>query len=158
MNGKETDVKKAEVEFFERGTLKAYRESGYFSSVNAPSAQSELQAEVSITDADESVWRDYPNVSGFIQGFTWGLFPFWETDVLTVRTSFKDQDGKELGSLERSEVIYSWQQLFLIFALPFAEHESVFKAVLCDMNRATLVDAAQRGWLEGRSDSSATAP
>jgi hypothetical protein len=88
------------------------------------------------------------SVSGFICGFTFGMIPGYVKANITTVTTFRDQAGKELGSIRQSETYSFWMQLFLVTVMPFREEpQSVARGIYFDLNRATLAQARASGIL-----------
>ncbi len=69
------------------------------------------------------------------------LVPSSSQTTYTVTTEFKKKDGHVLGTIVKSDTVEKWQQLFLIFAMPFKYPHSALKSTLVDLNRATIVEA-----------------
>ena len=125
-----------------RQTIKAYEDHDIFSVVRGDAGESDLHAEVMIID------RGDPNrFLAFITGLTLYIIPSKVTHEITVKTTIKDGDGNTLGNFEKSETITLWQQLLMIFAMPFNLPESVNREALYDLNRATLKEAHGQGIL-----------
>ena len=140
LNGKEQEVSANFIEIWREPTVKAYHESGLFSEVKTGLTETDLRAEVKIVD------RGKVNLgSAFLTGLTLYLIPSNGTDELVVKTTIKDGEGKTLGTFEKSETITLYQQLFLIFAMPFNFPGSVVKKTLYDLNRATIIEAHSKG-------------
>jgi hypothetical protein len=121
-------------------TVKAYEDSGMFLEVTDGADDADFHAEVMIVD------RGKPNAFlAFITGLTLYVIPSKATDEFTVKTTISDRDGKTVGTFEKSETVSLWQQLFLVFAMPFNWPSSVAKEALYDLNRATISDAHAHG-------------
>jgi len=153
VNGKEKDIPEKLIERWATPTLRAYKESRYFSGVEKGLSPSDVRAEITITDAGEG-----SQAGAFFAGLTLLVIPAAGTDVMTTQTSFKDRDGNDLGTIEKTEAMNSWIGLLLIFAMPFAWPGSVLDEIVYDLNRATLVEAAERGWLTVRPVEPAVSP
>jgi hypothetical protein len=121
------------LEEWRRDTVRAYQHSGLFSEVRQTTVASDLQAEIRILHKTES-----SPVMSFITVFTLFLIPSTATETITVRTTLKDRNGATLRSLEKSERLRTWVELFLAFAMPFQsmDHLSIY-----DLNRATILEA-----------------
>jgi hypothetical protein len=125
---------------------KAYMESELFSQVNVLTKDpATLQANVEYReDGSEGL----ASISGFICGFTLGIIPGYASGELISVTTFKDQAGKELGVIRKSERYSFWMQLFLIGVMPFREGiEASARGIYYDLNRATLEQARANGIL-----------
>jgi hypothetical protein len=125
---------------------KAYMESELFSQVNVPTKDpATLQANV---EYREDGSKGLAAISGFICGFTLGIIPGYAGGELISVTTFKDQAGKELGVIRKSETYSFWMQLFLIGVMPFREGiEASARGIYYDLNRATLDQARANGIL-----------
>lgn len=135
-DGKEQDVPPQFIEKWRAQAAKAYSDSGNFSRVTTGSGDSDLRAEISVLDRGEG-----SQVLAFISGFTMGIIPATGSDEMIFRTTFKDREGKSLGTFEKSEKLTLWIQLFLVFAMPFNSPGAVSEQVLYDINRATILEA-----------------
>jgi hypothetical protein len=123
-------------------TITAYEKSGYFSEVKEDTGKADLYSEVVIVD------KGNPNAFfAFITGLTLYLMPSKATDEFTVKTTITDGDGDILGAFEKRETVTLWQQLIMIFAMPFNWPSSVAKEALYDLSRATIQDAHAEGIL-----------
>jgi hypothetical protein len=142
LNGEPIGITGRELESWTAQTLRAYENSGLFSTVKAAPAATDLQARVRIFDHQEANW-----VMNTVTGLTAFLVPSRITDEFVVRTTLADSTGKELGSFETRERTELWQQLFLVFATPFAWPPAVEREVVYDLNRAVLVQACRAGAL-----------
>lgn len=120
----------------------AYFESGYFSEIKAANPDVDVYADVKILEREEGseVWA-------FISGFTMTVIPCRATQEFVVQTTFKDREGKVLGTIEKSEKSPFWFQLFLVFAMPTNSMGQVWKDIVSDLNRATILEAHDKGFL-----------
>ncbi|MGH3427908.1 MAG: hypothetical protein ACRDQZ_10145 [Mycobacteriales bacterium] len=123
-------------------TLKAYRESGCFSTVTEGLAPSDLHATIEIRD-DETANQ----AAHIVSSLTLFLIPAVVDSKMTVNTELRDQGDRVVGQFSESEVRHLWIQLFLLPALPFAlAHPTMrMKNIVYDLNRRTLTSAAGRG-------------
>ena len=133
------------LQLLEGQSQKAYMESGLFSQITLSKDPAALRAEVEYIEEGSKLLA---SVSGFICGFTFGMIPgYVKANIITV-TTFRDQAGKELGSIRRSETYSFWMQLFLVTIMPFREEpQSVARSIYFDLNRATLDQARASGIL-----------
>jgi hypothetical protein len=121
-------------------TVRAYDASGCFAKVTRGVAESELQAEVVITENGEV------NIgAAVLTGLTLYLIPSSATSEMTVNTTLRDAQGNVLGTFRHTETVRFWQQVFLLFALPFNWPSSVIDDVLYDASRYTLLEACAKG-------------
>lgn len=124
-------------------TRDTYLSSGLFSDVLAGGDAADLNADVEVLDAGSGskfMW--------FMTGFTLGLIPSSGTDEFTWRTTFKDRSGVIRGVVEKRESSTMWMQLLLMFGLPFSSPGSAVKGAVVDLNRSTILDAAEKGYLK----------
>lgn len=72
---------------------------------------------------------------------TFFLIPSSSETTFTVNTVFKRGDGREIGEISKVDIVEKWQQLFLIFAMPFKYPHSALQETLIDLNRSTILEA-----------------
>ena len=124
---------------------KAYIESGLFSQVTLTKDPAALHANIEYLEEGN---RALASISGFISGFTFGIIPGYAEATLSTVTTFEDQNGKELGSIRKSETCSFWIQLFLIAVMPFREEpQATARGIYYDLNRATIEQARMSGIL-----------
>ncbi len=132
-------------------TIKAYRESGLFSSVTevspakTDSQTADLRVEVGVLEKG----RDSEVVSfiwGFISGYTMTIIPANARGDYILETVIKDRNGQTLGSIKKSEGISFWIQLFLVFLMPTHWFPTVIEQTIVDINRATIIEAHSKGY------------
>jgi hypothetical protein len=121
-------------------TLKAYRESGCFSTVTEGLAPSDLHATIEIRD-DTTVNEG----AHLISAATLFLIPAVIDSAMTVNTDVRDRDGHQVGQFSESEVRHLWMQLFLLPAVPFGLPGPVMKRMVYDLNRRTIESATTHG-------------
>ncbi|HEX6532854.1 MAG TPA: hypothetical protein VF019_09525 [Nitrospira sp.] len=133
------------MQLIEGQAQKAYMDSALFSQVSLAKEQSDLKAEVRVTEEGS---KALAGISGFISGFSMGLIPGYVHATLTMETVFKNQAGSEIGSIKKSESVSLWIQLFLVLAMPFKDNPNhVIRDIYYDLNRATLDQALKDGFL-----------
>ena len=138
---------------------KAYEESGLFSNVKYSSEEStDLRADVEIVHRQE-----FNETLAFITGLTFGLssivIPQKHSDTFMIATTFKDKEGRVLASFTRSETVNTWVQLFLVFAMPFRDSQSVtLEAAHYDLHRSVLEGVHQKHLLKATATSQAGLP
>jgi len=139
------DIYQAHPETWEdwsRYTINAYEDSAMFSTVRESGDKADLEAEVVVVD------RGDPNrLFARITGLTLYIIPSKVTHEITVKTTIRDGDGNTLGAFEKSETVTLWQQLLLVFAMPFNLPESVNREAVYDLNHATIKEAHGLGIL-----------
>jgi hypothetical protein len=75
------------------------------------------------------------------------VLPSSASDHLTIRTTFRNGEGDVLGETTMTETVTLWQQLFLVFVMPFKFPPTVTNETIDDLFRASLVEAASKGYL-----------
>ncbi|MBN7735426.1 hypothetical protein JX616_26405, partial [Klebsiella pneumoniae] len=85
--------------------------------------------------------EQFSMASAIITGVTYFIIPSTAKNTFTLETVFKDNDGKELGRVRKSESLRTWMQLLLIVAVPF-RHDT--HEVVQALTRSTLDEAMQR--------------
>ena len=83
----------------------------------------------------------------FMTGFTLGLIPSSATDSFTWKTTFRDGSGGVRGVIEKQASATMWMEILLIFGLPFATPGEAVRGTLQDLNRSTIQDALEKGYL-----------
>jgi len=120
--------------------LKAYRESGCFSTVSEGLGDSDFHAAIAIRDDDQ-----YSEGWQMFAGATLFLVPAVVDRKLTVDTELRDREGHLVGELSESEVGHIWMALLLLPAFPFAAPRTVDDDIVYDLNRRTIAEASERG-------------
>jgi hypothetical protein len=139
IGGKPTDAPQQMIDIWRQRTWATYEESGLFSDVRTGLEATDLRAEVRIEDSGE------PNIAlAVLCGLTMTLIPVEAADKLTMRTAFKDADGNTLASIEKTETVNTWIELFLVFVMPAKFPTGVVKGVLNDLSRATITAAQEQ--------------
>ena len=122
--------------------VKAYTESGYFSSVVTTGEPTDLQADIAILGKEGGglSW------SGVISAFTFTVIPGYVSQDLIAKTSYRDRQQKVIGMIEQNERIGYWIQLFLLFAMPFTDGpNTIIDETQYDMHRVTIEEAHRKG-------------
>lgn len=141
-NGRSLSSTSGATDWLANHVLAVYTESGAFSQVHRGSGSAERLAEVRIKyDAEASMGM------AVLSGLTLTLVPSITTTQMIVRTTFKDDEGNELGTITKSETVKTWIQLFMVFAMPTNFPTRVALPTFDDLNRSTLADAQARGWI-----------
>ena len=127
------DLPPGELAVWSDEALRAYGESRLFSSVAATWQPTEIVAEVSINKS-----------TGPLKGIPliFGQLVYRQTDI-EMRTRFRRADGSLLRLIELSEAI----RTIGFFFNPKRESEESLRAILYDLHRATLSQAARAGVL-----------
>lgn len=122
--------------------VKAYLDSGLFSSVIMNGAPADLHADIAVLEAGE----DGISWSAAVSAITFTMIPGYVAQDLATQTSYRDRQSKEIGTIEKRERMGFWIQFFLLFAMPFADSPTAkLSAAQYDMHRATIEDAHQKG-------------
>lgn len=141
LNGGETKVALPQtIDIWNNNAVKAYTDSALFSQVMNGTGQTDLQAEIEVMDKGEGSMA-----MAVLTGLTLYVIPSTATDTFTLKTTIRDSRGRVLGQYEKTESVILWQQLFLIFAMPFKFPVSVVNQTLYDINRATINAAHAQG-------------
>jgi hypothetical protein len=123
--------------------VKAYTESGYFSSVVTTGEPTDLQADIIILGKEGGglSW------SGVISAFTFTVIPGYVSQDLIANTSYKDRQQKAIGIIEKNEGLGFWIQFFLLFAMPFVDGpNTIMNETQYDMHRVTIEEAHRKGY------------
>lgn len=72
---------------------------------------------------------------------TFFLIPSSSDTKFSVKAVFKRANGEVIGEITKSDTVEKWQQLFLIFAMPFKYPYVALKETLVDLNRAVIMEA-----------------
>ena len=140
INGKPTDVQPATMKAWKKHLDEVYRDSGLFSSVKEGFSETDIRAEVEITDVGQGNFA-----LAFLSGLTLCVIPAYASDTITIQTTFKDNKGNILGKVAKQEEVYAWFQILLLPVTPFKSPGSVGEKALCDINRAVLLEAQKKG-------------
>jgi hypothetical protein len=140
VNGKTVDAPPNMVANWQQWTEATYRDSALFSAVVDPTFPSDLRSEVRVVDTGNA----NPALA-FISGLTLTLLPAKASDRVTLHTEFKNAKGELLATIEKSESLDTWIQLFLVFAMPFHLPKSEVRELFAELNRATLAEAHAQG-------------
>jgi hypothetical protein len=122
--------------------IKAYLDSDLFSSVITNGAPADLHADIAVLEAgdDGFPW------SAAVSAITFTMIPGYLAQDLATRTSYRDRQSKEIGTIEKRQEMGFWIQFFLLFAMPFADGPTAkLSTAQYDMHRATIEDAHQKG-------------
>lgn len=99
---------------WEKILVDSYTASGAVASVTTAKTQSDVYVYATLVNHEKGSMP-----LAYISGFTFGVIPTTFDNTLTLKTVYKDRDGKVLGQVEKSETVTTWIQLVLIFAMPF---------------------------------------
>jgi len=122
--------------------IKAYLDSGLFSSVTTNDVPADLHADIAVLEVGD----DGLSWSAAISAITFTMVPGFIAQDLATRTSYRDRLAKEIGTIEQREGLGFWIQFFLVFAMPFTDSPTAkINAAQYDMHRATIEDAHRKG-------------
>ncbi len=93
------------IQLIEGQAQKAYSESALFKQVSLTSPESDLRAEITLTEKGSDALA---GISGFLCGFTMFIVPGYANATLDMETVFKDVGGRELGKIHKSESVSFW--------------------------------------------------
>lgn len=74
-------------------------------------------------------------------GLTFTLVPVKATTELTLTTKFIDAEGRNLGTITKTETLSTWIGFFCLFAMPGHTGGTVTTSILHDLNQATIAEA-----------------
>lgn len=130
-------------EDFREQAIKAYSESGLFSSVVTTGEQTDLHADITILGygSDGLSW------SGAISALTLTMIPGVVSQDLVTNTTYRDRQPKVIGIIEKNARLGFWIQFFLLFAMPFVDGPStIMNETQYDMHRITIEEAHSKGF------------
>ncbi len=130
-------------EDFRTQAVKAYTESGLFSSVVTTGEPTDLQADITILGegSDGLSW------SGVISALTLTMIPGVVSQELVTNTTYRDRQQKVIGTIGKNERLGFWIQFFLLFAMPFVDGPNkILNETHYDMNRVTIEEARSKGF------------
>ena len=128
---------------FRTQAVKAYFESGLFSSVVTTGVPADLQADITVSGngGDGLSW------SGAISALTLTMIPGVVSQELVTNTTYRDRQQKVIGTIEKNERLGFWIQFFLLFAMPFVDGPNkILNETHYDMNRVTIEEARSKGF------------
>lgn len=125
---------------------KAYQESRLFSAVATNPGSADFFAEVKVVRSGGS--GPGMLLAAVLTGLTLYLVPSAATDQFTITTTYKDKANTIIGTVEKTEALTLWQQLFMAFAYPFNRPATVFEEMLYDLHRATITEAQSKGFFK----------
>lgn len=122
--------------------LRAYSESGLFSSVVVTDEPTDLRADIGVIEDG----TDGIGVSGYLSALTFTVIPGYVSEKVLVKTSLSDRSKKVVGAIDREEEQGSWIQLFLLFSMPFtSSSREVSESIFYDIHRSTIEEAHGKG-------------
>jgi len=130
-------------EDFRAQAVKAYTESGLFSSVVTTGEPTDLRADITIIEkgGDGLSW------SGAISALTLTMIPGVVSQDLIANTTYRDRQQIVIGIIEKNERLGFWTQFFLLFAMPFVDGpDTIMNETQYDMHRVTIEEAHSKGF------------
>ena len=140
-NGKEAEANSNFLKSWSQDINRAYTTSGLFTEVKSGAQPADITAEISITDKGEG-----NQALAFLSGFTFGVLPCKVHEGFIVQTTFKDKEGKVLGSNEVSEFADTWIQILLLPVTPSKFPVSQYKGLIYDLGRNAVIDGHAKGY------------
>jgi hypothetical protein len=130
------------IEIAREQALRAYTESGLFSSVAVTDEPTDLRADISvIEDGNDGI-----GVFGFLSALTFTMIPAYVSEDVIVRTSVSDRTKKVVGTVDKREQQGYWMQFFLLFTMPFTDSaRDVSQSLFYDVHRSTIEQAHGQG-------------
>jgi hypothetical protein len=141
--GSSRGISPAAAEDFRAQAVKAYTESGLFSSVVTTGEPTDLKADITILEeeSDGLPW------SGVISVITLTMIPGVVSEDLVANTTYRDRQQKVIGTIVKSEGTGYWIQFFLLFAMPFVDgYNAIMSETRYDMHRVTIEEAHLKGF------------
>ncbi len=122
--------------------VKAYTESGLFSSVVTMGEPADLKADITLGEGSDGLsW------SGVFSALTLTMIPGVVSQDVIANTTYKDRQQKVIGTIVKTEGLGSWVQFFLLFAMPFVESpNTIMDKAQYDIHRATIEEAYRKGF------------
>jgi hypothetical protein len=122
--------------------VRAYTESGLFSSVAVTDEPTDLRADIAvIEDGSDGI-----GVFGYLSALTFTMIPGYVSEDVIVKTSYTDRGKKLLDMVEKKEELGFWMQFFLLFTMPFIDGPSeVSQSAHYDIQRVTVEEAHSKG-------------
>jgi hypothetical protein len=123
--------------------LRAYTESGLFSSVVVSDEPTDFRADIAVVeDGSEGM-----GASGYISALSFTMIPGYVSEQIIVKTSLSSRNKQLIGTIEKGEQQGSWIQFFLLFTMPFTSSaQEVAQSVFYDIHRATIDEAHGKGY------------
>ena len=141
--GSSQGISPATSEDFRAQAVKAYTESGLFSSVVTTGEPTDLKADITILEGES----DGLSWSGFISALTLTMIPGFVSEDLVANTTYRDRQQNVIGTIVKSEGTGSWIQFFLLFAMPFVDGpNAILSKTQYDMDRVTIEEAHLKGF------------
>jgi hypothetical protein len=141
--GSSRGISPAAAEDFRAQAVKAYTESGLFSSVVITGEPTDLKADITILEEE----NDGLPWSGVISVITLTMIPGVVSEDLVANTTYRDRQQKVIGTIVKSEGTGYWIQFFLLFAMPFVDgYNAIMSETRYDMHRVTIEEAHLKGF------------
>lgn len=123
--------------------VKAYTESGLFSSVVTTDEPADLKADITVGEGSDGLsW------SGVVSALTLTMIPGVVSQDVIANTTYKDRQQKVIGTIVKTEGLGTWVQFFLLFAMPFVDGpNTIMDRAQYDIHRATIEEAYRKGFL-----------
>jgi hypothetical protein len=112
-----------------------YNESSFFKIVKRSDKKRDYDIEIELKREGETNM-----LMALTTAITLYLVPSRTTDNYQLDSKIY-KNGEHVGTISRSETITTWQQFFLIFAMPFKYPISVENEMFKDLTRSTIIEA-----------------
>jgi len=142
MNGKPVPVQPVMSDTWYRLARETYLSSGLFSEIRPSGNDADVRAEIEVMDTGSGSM-----VLAIICGLTLTLVPSRAEDDFDWKTTFKDRAGSVRGTIQKKEGAIMWIEFFLLFGMPLGTPKAVSEEVIRDLNRSTILDAQEKGYL-----------
>jgi len=128
---------------FREQAVKAYSESGLFSSVVTTGEPTDLKADITSLESGS----DGLSWSGALSALTLTMIPGVVSQDLITNTTYRDRQQKVIGIIEKNARLGFWIQFFLLFAMPFVDGPStITNETQYDMHRITIEEGHSKGF------------
>lgn len=115
--------------------------SKLFSSLAKDPKESDYIVEMNLLETS-----NYNKGLALLTGLTLYLFPSSGNTHFVLKTTFKNKKGDVLGEVEKQEKFTLWQQVLLIFVMPFKYPTSVIKDIQSDLIHYSIQEGEDKGY------------
>lgn len=145
-------IKNQYVKYWVQATEKAYKDQHILYTIYSAENKEIQPIDTGlISEVNIIVEKDYNLVLGFLSFLTLTFVPLRESFIINISTTIHDKSGTILKTYKRSEEVVTWNQLFMIFVMPFTGmHEfrdegDVFSEIYYDANVDIIKEACRDG-------------
>ncbi len=130
------------LKYWEDVAVKEAKDSLLFTSAVAQDPKADYILDLEVTENSD------PNMlMAVLTGLTLYVFPSYVSAEFNIKGTFK-KAGKVLGTIEKKEKVTMWQQIFLIFVMPFKFPLSVMDETRQDILFDIYKEANQKGFFK----------